>query len=56
MPFTPIHTLAEISIKSLLQGGFSFRVFGCTQIVLDIKPHMVLLSGEGHFYGLPVPF
>jgi hypothetical protein len=40
-----------ILIKSLLQGGFSLIVFGWTQIVIDIQPLIVLLSGEDHLHG-----
>jgi membrane-bound metal-dependent hydrolase YbcI (DUF457 family) len=40
-----------ILIKSLLQGSFSLMVFGWTQIVMDIQPLIVLISGEGHLHG-----
>ncbi|WP_020408309.1 metal-dependent hydrolase [Hahella ganghwensis] len=51
MPFTPIHMGPGILIKSLLQGAFSLMVFGWTQIVMDIQPLIVLLTGEGHLHG-----
>ncbi|WP_440875374.1 metal-dependent hydrolase [Thalassotalea sp. PLHSN55] len=51
MPFTPIHMGPGILIKSLLQGSFSLMVFGWTQIIMDIQPLIVLLSGEGHLHG-----
>ncbi|MEP1385048.1 MAG: metal-dependent hydrolase [Paraglaciecola sp.] len=51
MPFTPIHMGPGILIKSLLRGSFSLMVFGWTQIVMDIQPLIVLLSGEGHLHG-----
>lgn len=51
MPFTPIHMGAGILIKSLLQGSFSLMIFGWTQIVMDIQPLIVLVSGEGHLHG-----
>jgi len=51
MPFTPIHMGPGILIKSLLQGSFSLMVFGWTQIVMDIQPLIVLMSGEGHLHG-----
>ncbi|WP_448547557.1 metal-dependent hydrolase [Thalassotalea fusca] len=38
-------------MKSLLQGSFSLMVFGWTQIVMDIQPLIVLISGEGHLHG-----
>ena len=51
MPFTPIHMGPGILIKSIFQGGFSLMVFGWSQIVMDIQPLIVLLSGEGHLHG-----
>ena len=51
MPFTPIHMGPGILIKGLLQGSFSLMVFGWTQIIMDIQPLMVMISGEGHLHG-----
>ena len=51
MPFTPIHMGPGILIKALLQGGFSLMVFGWAQIVMDIQPLLVMLSGEGQLHG-----
>ena len=51
MPFTPIHMGPGILIKALLQGSFSLMVFGWTQIIMDIQPLLVLISGEGHLHG-----
>lgn len=51
MPFTPLHMGPGIVIKSLMQGGFSLMVFGWTQIVMDLQPLFVLLTGEGHLHG-----
>ena len=51
MPFTPIHMGPGIFIKSLLHGSFSLLVFGWTQIVMDIQPLVVLITGEGHLHG-----
>jgi len=51
MPFTPFHLGPGILIKSLLQGSFSLMVFGWTQIVMDIQPLIVLITGEGHLHG-----
>ncbi|MEB8433372.1 metal-dependent hydrolase [Cocleimonas sp. KMM 6892] len=51
MPFTPIHMGPGILIKSLLQGSFSLMVFGWAQIVMDIQPLIVLITGEGHLHG-----
>lgn len=51
MPFTPFHMGPGILIKALLQGSFSLMVFGWAQIVMDIQPLFVLLTGEGHLHG-----
>ena len=51
MPFTPIHMGPGILIKALLQGSFSLMVFGWSQIVMDIQPLIVLITGEGHLHG-----
>lgn len=51
MPFTPIHMGPGILIKAILQGSFSLMVFGWTQIVMDIQPLIVMITGEGHLHG-----
>ncbi|MCP5206283.1 MAG: metal-dependent hydrolase [Hahellaceae bacterium] len=51
MPFTPIHMGPGILIKAILQGSFSLMVFGWTQIVMDIQPLLVMLTGQGHLHG-----
>jgi len=40
-----------IFIKAVLQGSFSLMVFGWAQIVMDIQPLIVLLTGEGQLHG-----
>jgi hypothetical protein len=51
MPFTPFHMGPGILIKALLQGSFSLMVFGWAQIVMDIQPLFVLITGAGHLHG-----
>jgi membrane-bound metal-dependent hydrolase YbcI (DUF457 family) len=51
MPFTPFHMGPGILIKALLQGSFSLMVFGWAQIIMDLQPLFVLLTGEGHLHG-----
>lgn len=51
MPFTPFHMGPGILIKALLQGSFSLMVFGWSQIIMDIQPLIVILSGAGHLHG-----
>jgi membrane-bound metal-dependent hydrolase YbcI (DUF457 family) len=40
-----------IMVKAVLRGSFSLMVFGWTQIVMDIQPLIVLLTGQGHLHG-----
>lgn len=40
-----------ILFKALLQSSFSLMVFGWTQIVMDIQPLIVIITGEGHLHG-----
>ena len=51
MPFTPFHIGPGIVVKALLQGSFSLMVFGWAQIVMDIQPLVVMISGQGHLHG-----
>jgi hypothetical protein len=40
-----------IAVKALLQGSFSLMVFGWAQIVMDLQPLFVLITGEGNLHG-----
>lgn len=51
MPFTPFHMGPGLLAKGLFQGAFSLTVFGWTQIVMDLQPLFVIISGEGHLHG-----
>ncbi len=51
MPFTPIHMGPGILIKSLLHGSFSLMVFGWAQIIMDLQPLIVILTGVGQLHG-----
>ena len=51
MPFTPIHMGPGILIKALMQSSFSLMIFGWTQILMDIQPLVLLLTGKGHLHG-----
>jgi membrane-bound metal-dependent hydrolase YbcI (DUF457 family) len=52
MPFTPLHMGPGVLVKAILHGAFSLMVFGWAQIVMDIQPLVVLLTGEGHLHGI----
>lgn len=51
MPFTPFHMGPGIAIKAVLRGSFGLMVFGWTQILMDIQPLIVLISGQGQLHG-----
>lgn len=51
MPFTPVHMGPGLLVKAVLQGSFSLMVFGWAQVVMDIQPLVVILTGEGHLHG-----
>lgn len=51
MPFTPFHMGPGTLIKAILQGSFSLMIFGWAQILMDIQPLLVLLTGKGQLHG-----
>lgn len=51
MPFTPLHMGPGIVIKAWLQASFSLMVFGWSQILIDIQPLVVILTGKGELHG-----
>ena len=51
MPFTPLHMGPGIFIKAVLQSSFSLMVFGWTQIIMDLQPLIVMITGQGHLHG-----
>lgn len=56
MPFTPLHMGPGLLIKSLLGGAFSLMIFGWCQILMDIQPLIVMITGEGHLHGFSHTF
>lgn len=56
MPFTPFHMGPGLLIKSLLGGAFSLMIFGWSQILMDIQPLLVMITGEGHLHGFSHTF
>ena len=56
MPFTPFHMGPGILIKAVLQGSFSLMVFGWSQVIMDIQPLVIILTGEGHLHGFSHTF
>jgi len=52
MPFTPLHMGPGLLLKAGLRDRFSLTVFGWSQVVMDIQPLVVMLSGHGRLHGL----
>jgi membrane-bound metal-dependent hydrolase YbcI (DUF457 family) len=51
MPFTPLHMGPGLAVKAVLNKKFSLMVFGWSQIVIDLQPLFVLLTGHGELHG-----
>ena len=43
-------------LKSLMRGSFSLMVFGWAQILMDIQPLLVMITGKGHLHGFSHTF
>ena len=56
MPFTPYHLGPGIAVKAVLQKKFSLLVFAWAQIVMDLQPLAVILTGEGRLHGITHTF
>lgn len=52
MPFTPLHMGPGLCVKACLQQRFSLIIFGWSQVVMDLQPLVVMLTGEGRLHGL----
>ena len=51
MPITPFHLGPGLLIKSILQGYFCLIIFAWAQILIDIQPILVILTGKGQLHG-----
>ncbi len=51
MPFTPLHMGPGVVVKAVMRNSFSLVVFGGSQIVIDIQPLVVMLTGKGELHG-----
>jgi membrane-bound metal-dependent hydrolase YbcI (DUF457 family) len=40
-----------ILAKALFQGSFSLMIFGWAQLLMDLQPLIVILTGKGHIHG-----
>jgi len=51
MPFTPYHIGPGVPIKAILQDRFSLIIFSGAQVVMDLQPLVVMLTGRGEIHG-----
>jgi hypothetical protein len=51
VPFTPLHMGPGITVKAVMQRRFSLMVFGWSQIVIDLQPLFVMVTGKGELHG-----
>jgi membrane-bound metal-dependent hydrolase YbcI (DUF457 family) len=51
MPMTPLHMGPGLLIKAVLRGSFSLMVFGYANVLIDLQPLVVLISGRGELHG-----
>ncbi len=51
MPVTPLHLGPGQQLKSLRQGWFSMVIFTWTQLLMDLQPILVVLTGKGELHG-----
>jgi hypothetical protein len=52
MPFTPFHIGPGIAVKAVCEKKFSILVFAWAQVVMDLQPLVVLLTGRGKPHGV----
>ena len=52
MPLTPFHMGPGLLLKAALQRRFSLIVFGWSQVVIDLQPLLVMITGTGTLHGL----
>lgn len=51
MPFTPFHVGPGIAVKSVFQKKFNLLIFAWAQVVMDLQPLVVILTGRGRTHG-----
>jgi len=52
MPFTPFHVGPGIAVKAVFDKRFSLLVFDWVQVVMDLQPLVVVLTGRGRKHGV----
>jgi membrane-bound metal-dependent hydrolase YbcI (DUF457 family) len=52
MPFTPFHIGPAVAVKAAFPKKFSLLIFAWAQIVMDLQPLVVILTGRGRSHGV----
>ncbi len=52
MPFTPLHLGIAMPLKAIAYKHFSLRVFGFTQITMDIEPLIRIIRQDDILHGI----
>ncbi len=56
MPFTPFHVGPAVPVKAILDKKFSLLVYAWAQVVMDLQPLIVILTGRGRTHGITHTF
>ena len=56
MPFTPFHVGPAIPVKAAMDKKFSLLVYAWAQVVMDLQPLVVILTGRGRTHGITHTF
>lgn len=56
MPFTPFHVGPAVPVKAVLDKKFSLLVYAWAQVVMDLQPLVVILTGRGRMHGITHTF
>ena len=56
MPFTPFHLGPAIPVKAAMNKKFSLLTYAWAQVVMDLQPLIVILTGRGRTHGITHTF
>lgn len=56
MPFTPFHVGPALPVKAVLDKKFSLLTFAWAQVLMDLQPLVVILTGRGRTHGITHTF
>jgi membrane-bound metal-dependent hydrolase YbcI (DUF457 family) len=56
VPFTPLHMGPVLTVKAVSPAAVSLVVYGTSQILIDLQPLVVMVSGKGNSHGITHTF